>query len=320
MSVGLILTLLSIFLSSTTMIFDLMMITFLIVHVQSLRRARRHLNRRIGLLHFTNTYIHLSGILTVLLLMSIRTWYGDLTTTNPTESWHCHFLAYLMSFFAAGVYGSCCLQALFRFWQIVIRNRSFFHQWSFHMFLIVLHWILISILLLPTLSHSVYIIHDYFCWIPFDNYRMGGYISLVTVVLPVTFLIILYINIILYVRSRSRRRQRSKRVRKNLFLFRRILILVIIICQTSCTGILLWILSFFDQRLHPLFYRLLRFLIILCMFICSIGLLIVSPELKRMFRTSRHSHFQTRIPSIPLILPINNELFDETIPIELIST
>jgi len=292
-SLGTIVILIGIVLSSIGILFNFIIIICFINYGKFLKHSNKNTSRRIGLLHSINTYIHLIGILSTLLIMCIRTLYGDLYLKKRDEnsiSWHCHFLGYLLSLFGGGVYGSCFLQAIFRFWRIIISYRGLFQNLSFHILFIFTHWIFLIILLLPILSRSIYISSDHFCLSPFDDRWTAAYISLITVIIPVTGIFIVYIKIGIYMKNHLQTRKQRKRMKNDILIIRRIFFLVIIILQTSSTGIILWILTFFSQRLHLLFYRFLRFLLILCMILCSITLLILSPQLKRALRLNRRKH------------------------------
>lgn len=250
--------------------------------------ARSFSSGRIGLLHSVNTYVHLIGVLITLLLMCIRTLSGDLhgTTYGETDApWHCYLLAYCMSLFAAGVYGSCFLQALFRYWRIVLSSRTDLQKVSLHVGLIAGHWIFIALSLLPAFRSYVYIVSDHICLTPADDIVAAAYTATVVTVVPVTGLLILYVKIIRYLKHFSYNRRLRRRIRRDVFLIRRILILVIIIVQTSSSGIVLWLFVLIDRRFLSLFYRQLRFVIIVCMVICSVALFAVSPHLNSAARS-----------------------------------
>ena len=277
----------SIVCSTLAIAFDLFVIARLVCHTELSKCTKKYASRRIGLLHSTNTYIHLLGILLMLLFMSIQTLDGDYNDPyGKPPPWYCHLFPYLMSLFAAGVYGSCFLQALFRLWRIVMPNRAVFQSLSFHLHLIIAHWLVIGLLLLPIYSRSIYLPADYFCFTPFDDRWAAAYIALVTAVVPVAGIVILYVKIVVHVKRQPRRNKQWRRTQRDLGVIRRILFLMMIILQTSGSGIILWISTFFDQRLHAVFYRLLRLLIILCMIVCSVTLLMTSPQLKRALRTT----------------------------------
>ncbi|CAF1399364.1 unnamed protein product [Adineta steineri] len=306
--------------SSLGILFNFILIIILIHYGKFTKHSNKNNSRRIGLVHSINTYIHLIGILSTLLLMCIQTFYSDLYGKKYDENfipWHCHILAYLMTSFAAGVYGSCFLQALFRFWRITKSSRSRFQKLPFHIQLIFTHWIFIMLLLLPTLPRTIYISSDHFCLTPFDDRLTAAYTSIITAIIPVIGISIIYIKIIFYIKHHSQAKKRWKHIKRDVLIIRRILFLVIIILQTSSAGIILWILTFFDKRLHPYFYRLLRFIIILCMIICSMALLIVSPQLKRALR-SKNPNDQSRSYTKKPNTSSNN--MEEIAPFETLTT
>ena len=286
--------------SSVGILFNLLLLIIFLYRLLSMKRVSKSSSRQIGLLHTMNTYVHLTGILSTLLIMCLRTFYGDFyssTRDSMVIAWHCHFLSYLFSFFGAGVYGSCFLQAIFRYWRIMFSQRiQLLQKPLFHLLLIVMHWILVSLLIFPTIFRSIYIPSDHVCVIPFDDRWTAAYIASIVTLLPVTGIFILYIKIILYMKNRFQTRKKRKRMRNDLSTIRRIFFLVMIILQTSSAGVILWILTFFQENLHRLFYRLLRLLVILCMLICSMALLFLSPQLRRILRTSQQQHRAKKRP------------------------
>jgi hypothetical protein len=73
--------------------------------------------------------------------MCIRTLYGDLYLKNRNKNsipWHCHFLGYILSLFAAGLYGSCFLQATVCFCRIMFSTRGLFQNLSIHILLSII--------------------------------------------------------------------------------------------------------------------------------------------------------------------------------------
>ncbi|UJR32050.1 hypothetical protein I4U23_019517 [Adineta vaga] len=281
MSSGTSLILIAVILSILGIIFNFILILFFLNYGKFTKYSTKTNGRRVGLLHSINTYIHLIGILVTLLLMCIQTLRRDLYENKYKENHvpqYCHFLAYLMPLFASGIYGSCFLQALFRFWRIMLPKRKVFQNLYFHILLIIFHWITIILLLLPSFYYSVYIESDHICLIPFDRILPAIYIACMTVIIPVTGLFILYMKLILYIKHLSQNRKRLKSIKRDALLVRRIFLLVIIIVQTSSAGIILWIVTLIDQRFLSLFYRLLRFTIILSMILCSIALFYDHPN------------------------------------------
>lgn len=249
-------------------------------------RLSKSQSRRIGLLHSVNTYIHILGGVIIFFVMSTRTFYGDLFLkefylTNSSPSWHCRLVNYFMSMFASGIYGSCFLQALFRYWRIMYPYKRIYRKYSFHLRLILFHWILTLILSIPVWFRSVYILGENFCLNRFTDTYSSIYISTIAVVIPVTSITFVYIKIIFFLKYHWQTRKRWRRMKRDILIIKRILLLVFVLLNVSTAAIILWLLMFIQQRLHPLSYRILCLISTLGMTIFSLTLLIVSPPLKR---------------------------------------
>lgn len=280
-------TIITIILTCLTILLDTTIIFHLISYIKFTRRYSKCTSRRIGLLHSINTYIHIIGETSIFLLMSIRTLYGDLHIVDKKEfspSWHCRLLNVLMSMFASGIYGSCFLQSLFRFWRIMKPEERLYRKISFHFRLIYFHWILILIFSIPVWFRSVYLSKENFCLNHFTDTYSSIYISITSVCIPVLSIIYIYFRIVLYMKHNWQSRKRWRRMKKDISTIKRIILLIFVLLNVSGAAIILWLLMFIQKRLHPLSYRLLCFIIAISMFICSITLLIVSPQLKRTLR------------------------------------
>jgi ABC-type bacteriocin/lantibiotic exporter with double-glycine peptidase domain len=81
-------------------------------------------------------------------------------------------------------------------------------------------------------------------------------------------------------------------MKRDISVIKRIILLVFVLLNVSTAAIILWLLMFIQQYLHPLSYRILCFIIEISMPICSITLLIVSPQLRRALRTSNYDQQQ----------------------------
>ncbi len=277
-------TIVTMILTSFTILFDCTIIFRLIYSGKLKKRYSKSSSRRLGLLHSINTYIHIIGETSIFLLMSSRTLYGDFYL-NPSEeispSWHCRLLNCLMSMFASGIYGSCFLQSLFRYCRVMKPHQSLYRKFSFHCRLIILHWILIIILSIPIWFRSVYLSSENFCLNRFTDTYSSIYISITSVVIPVSLIIIVYVKLVLYIKNNWQSRKRWRRMKRDISVIKRIILLVFVLLNVSTAAIILWLLMFIQQYLHPLSYRILCFIIGISMPICSITLLIVSPQLRR---------------------------------------
>jgi len=290
-SIATIFTMITMILACLTIFLNFTIVFRLIYDGKLKKRYSKSNSRRIGLLHSINTYIHIIGETTTLLIMSSRTLYGDLYIYNKEEispSWHCCLLNYSMSMFASGIYGSCFLQALFRFWRIMKPHQHLYRKFSFHFQLIFFHWILILILSIPVWFRSIYLSSENFCLNRFNDTWSSIYISIICVGIPVICIIIVYFKIVLYMKHNWQSRKRWRRMKRDISTIKRIIFLVIVLLNVSTAAIILWLLMFIQQHLHPLSYRLLCFIIGISMFICSITLLVVSPQLRRALQSSSY--------------------------------
>lgn len=295
-SLGTNILLFSIYIDCIAMLVNFSLLIIFIHRLRSMEQSRRSTSHRIGLYHTMNTYIHLIGILITIFLMELRIFYKDFylkDQSSSLSSWDCYLLSHLFSFFAGGVYGSCFLHAIFRYCRIMHSNRRLQNP-TCHFLLILIHWFLLNLLLFPTLFRSNYIPVEHLCFIPIDDRYTTAYLALIITIIPVSGTTIFYIKIIRFMKHRRER----KRLKNDAFTIRRIFFLIFTIFQTSSAGIFLWISTFFQENLHQLFYRLFLLLIILCMFIVSIGLLFVSPQLRQILKSNNWRYSKTHSISL----------------------
>ena len=301
-SLGTNILLVSIYIDCIAMIVNLSLLIIFIHRLRSMEQSRKSTSHRIGLYHTMNTYIHLIGILITIFLMELRIFHKDFYLKDQSSSslsWECYPLNHLFSFFAGGVYGSCFLHAIFRYCRIIFSNHRRLQNPTFHFLLILIHWFLLNLLLLPTLFRSNYIPLEHLCLIPIDDRYTTAYLLSIIIIIPVTGTTIFYIKIIRFMKHRRER----KRIRNDVVTIRRIFFLMLTIFQTSSAGIVLWISTFFQKHLHQLFYRLFLLSMILCMFIVSIALLLVSPQLRKILKSNKWQYSKTH--------SISSRRFDE---------
>ncbi|CAF3732823.1 unnamed protein product [Rotaria socialis] len=290
-NVATIFTIVTILLALLTILLDLSILARLICHGKLRKCMSRSKSRRVGLLHSTNTYIHVIGCTTTFLLISIRTLFGDFYTDNKFESVpsrHCRLLNCLMSMFSAGIYGSCFLHALFRFWRTVKSKQRLLRQFTYNIRLIIVHWIIIMILSIPVWFRSVYLSSENYCFNRFSDTWSSVYISITFVAIPVSGIFIVYMEIVFYMKQHWQSRERLRRMKRDVITIKRIILLAIVLLATSSAAIILWLLMFVQKRMHRLSYRLLCFMAVVGLLTCSVTLLSVSPQLRRAIKLTAH--------------------------------
>ncbi|CAF1178451.1 unnamed protein product [Adineta ricciae] len=286
-----ILTIITIAFASLNVLSCTAIVLRLVYYAKCQKYNAKHSVRRVGILHSINTFIHIDGQCLVVLIMASRTLYSDFYMVekeiNSPPSWHCRLLNYFVSMFAAGIYGTCFLQALFRFWRIMRPHRRIYYKFKFHCQLVVLHWILIIIISIPVWFRSIYLSSENYCLNRFSDTWASIYISITSVVTPVSGIIIVYLKIVVYMNNVWQTRKRWRRMKRDRLMIKRMLLLVFVLSSTSSAAVLLWLLMFIQQRLHPLSYRLLCLIIQIGMLMCIITLLLVSPPLRRALLTTK---------------------------------
>lgn len=277
-------TILTIIIASFNILFTSSIVYRLIRYGKLQKYCSKNRSRRISILHAVNTYIHILGETIVILLMVGRTLHADLHLIPRTESaptWHCRLLNYLISTFAAGIYGSCFLQALFRFWRIMQPQQRLYRTFTFHLRLVAVHELCVVLVAIPVWFRAIYLPSENYCLNRFTDTWTSVYISITSVGAPILGIIVVYLKIVLYMKRKWRSRKRWRRMERDRLMIKRMLLLVIVLSSTSGAAVLLWLLMFIQQRMHPLSYRLLCLIIAFGMLISSVTLLVASPQLRR---------------------------------------
>ena len=302
-------TIATVALASFIIVLDISIFLRLLYYRKHSKGTSTSFSRSVGLMHSINTYIHLLGNTTVFLLMSSRTLVGDgskLSDKLILASWHCRLLNCSMAMFSAGIYGSCFLQALFRFWRITQSSQSRLTNYAFHCQLIVFHWLWIGLLAVPVWFRSVYVVEENYCFNPFIDPWSSVYISSTSVGIPLVALILIYVKIVLFIKRNSRAPRRWRRIQRDVNIIRRILVLVLVLLCTSSGVVILWISVYVQKRMHPLSYRWFCFMIVIGMLVCSVTLVLVSPQLRRALRSLRQ-HSKSPLPTPPVPPPVRSQ-------------
>jgi hypothetical protein len=282
------LTLLSSFVACLTIVFDIFILCCLISSDRMKNYSSRSKTRRIGFLHSINTYIHLAGNTLALLFMSLRTVSADIVsivhTTTLKATWHCHLLHYITILFTAGSFASCLCQSLFRFWRITQPNRSLFRQYRFHRRLLITQWILVVLVSIPIGLRSVYISSANVCFNHYNDTWPSFYFISLCIILPIVTSMIVYVRVIVYVRTYHRKRASLKYVRRHMPMIRRIIILIVVQILTACVILLVWPCDFIFTHVRSWTYPLFNFVMTCNLLIYSLVFIIVSPQLRRIMQ------------------------------------
>ena len=288
---GVVLTILTLVFAWFTIAVDIFILSAMICSGHLKNSFSKSSSRRIGILHSMNSYVHLLGNTLLFLFISLRTLFtessSDHETKLPLSQWHCRLLNYLICIFTAGIFGSCFCQSLFRFWRLTQPNQSRFRKFSFHLRLMIGHWLLILLLSVPLWFRSVSVSSENFCVNQMDDIWPLVYVSCTSLIIPIVSIIIVYAKIILFIKNHSRKPHQSTHVKRDVPVIRRILLLICVLLSTSSVVIILWFLATVHRNLHPLAYRLFSLLSVIGMLMYSITFLIAFPQVRRALRDGR---------------------------------
>lgn len=290
------LTIVTMIVAWLTIVFEVFILSTVICSRHLGKSTSNNASRRIGLLHSMNSYLHLLGNTLIFLFISLRTLFSESYSSSsnkptkfPMSLWHCRLLNYLTCIFTAGIFGSCFCQSLFRFWRLTKPRQSVFRKFSFHLSLMIGHWLLILVLSGPLWFRSVSVSSENFCVNQIHVLWPVIYVCITSLVIPVVSIIIVYIKIILFIQSQSHVSQKLSRVKRDVFVIRRIVLLVCVLLSTSSLAIALWLLASIHPNLHPLAYRLFSLVSVMGMLTYSITFVVAFPQLRRTIRDGKRS-------------------------------
>ncbi|CAF1458781.1 unnamed protein product [Adineta steineri] len=152
--------------------------------------------------------------------------------TQDTSDISCRFRAYFGYMSIAAVIYSYFIQALSRlFYSIFHRNQRWILSFKTQYIMILIQWIVVILIPLPAiLTKDIYYRPTFLCWVPKEKFLHMTYTLLVYYVIPITLIVIIYINIYCRVKYLEKN-MNIKTIRKiqqnrNLEILRNILILI----------------------------------------------------------------------------------------------
>ncbi len=255
-------------------------ILFLIIY----HRRQNPINA--NMLLIANTYISIIFICLLLLDMYIYNLYGDLHSNISFDNRWCYARAYLLYVGFASVYHSYLLQALFRFFRIVLYKRKQLQTLRFISRLVLLQWLIDFIYVIPIfLLHLFqYISGYYYCEIPFNNLPRLIYPSYFVYFLPILIIEMIYFYILYYMKktkgqSTSQNRQANQR---DLVVLRRTIILVAILLIVCLPSVVLYVQYWFSGYLYPAFNHLQHSTYVFSLSILPAISMILTPQLREL--------------------------------------
>jgi hypothetical protein len=151
----------------------------------------------------------------------------------------CRYRAYFGYMSIAAVIYSYFIQALSRFFFSIFQsNYRWIRSFNIHYIIILIQWIIVILIPLPALiTKDIHYRPTFLCWVPKGKLLHAIYTLIVYYLIPITFIVAIYINI--YYRVEQYGTTKSETIRKikqnrNLEILRNILVLIGIY---TCGGI-----------------------------------------------------------------------------------
>lgn len=261
----------------------------------------RSFTEDIHLLLCMNTYLVIFAFSVTSSSLYIDTLRGDLGSSidGKRNQTLCNLRGMLVLAFFSSIFGAFCLHGFYRLCRIVYPQYVILQRYSFQIILILGQWL--SSLLFAGVVEIRYLPGEYYCSIPFDSLIPILSASLLSYGIPSLMLALIYIRIVLYIRSHGQLVKSQRGHRRDMLVIRRTAIIVIILWLL---GIPSMILVFYGQinggQLHPLTYRIEWITPSLALLLLNFVLIKSDPKLRKIiekkYRTES-SQCEAMLPS-----------------------
>lgn len=206
----------------------------------------------ISMLLVGNSCLSILAVALVLINCSIFSLKNDFNETY-FEDMYCTFRGYLLNSLAAPIYYSFFLQSFYRYISIVYPACFLCNSIVFQLFSIVFTWLFGFVHSIPYFVRNeiVYNFDNQICQVPLRISWLSMYISFMIYVLPLTLTIIVYFNLVKYVKQLRRHifpRKKFRRARKELKMVRRTITLILILTIVCFPMMIFLFLSLFNRQ------------------------------------------------------------------------
>ncbi len=250
----------------------------------------------VHLLLCTNTYISILAYSLASGSLYIDTFRGDIQSTYEIKtSILCQIRGSLVLALLSTIFGAFYLQAFFRLCRIGYQQHKILQKYHIQLLFILIKWLfsftfvwLVDMEYLPT---------EYYCSIPFNTLKPVLLASIIAYGFPSTIIALIYLRIVLYIRSKGYIVTIQRRTRRDFEVIRRIVTIVSILWLL---GIPSMILLFYGQIqggiIHPLTYRIEWIAPSFAMTILSVFLIKFDPYLTQiLFPKRQHKYKEVKI-------------------------
>ncbi len=230
-----------------------------------------------------NSYLSIIISCSALFDMFIHNLYSVIYQNISFNNWWCYIRAYLLHVGLCLIYHSYLLQACFRFFRIVYNRYKKLQSIRFILQLILIHWLLAFILIMPNLyfQNFQYASQAYHCLILYPNFLGLLITASIVFYFPIIAIGSIYFYIMCYIHQKRNFSIERKRQR-DIIVLRRIVSLVGILVILSLPAILLWAGYMITGYLYIFSYHLQWLTFAFSLSILSIVSIFLTPQLQEL--------------------------------------
>jgi hypothetical protein len=173
----------------------------------------------------------------------------------------CQWRGFLIHGCLCALYDSYMLQATYRLCRVVFYQRKYLHAFPLYMLLAFIETFVAVLSMLPVLIRDdiVYLASEYFCQTPFTNVSAMMYIALRLFLLPILFIICVYIYLLHHIRRSGPDpisfRHHSQQNRRDLIVIRRLVLTLTILIMLALPSVIFLLIFTLTGHLLALTYR-----------------------------------------------------------------
>lgn len=278
----------------------------------------RSVMSKMTILLVCNTYVAIFFVNTMMLTVDIYNLYGDSYPSSVFDDLWCPLRTYLVFVGFCAFYYSFVLQASFRLVRVVFYKRKVLQSRAVFLVGVGLQWLLAFVLPLINLLlyDYTYIVDEYKCWLPFDNFRGSLLGLLLPYSLPLLFIAVIYIRILRYLRQNNHLQQRQEANKRDVLVLQRIVVLLIFTVAIGLPTTIIWLIYLISRYLIPHAYDIQAAALSIAFFASAICFTLITPELKELWNRNLqqihpiHATRPKEILPIPSISPATVPLPD----------
>ncbi len=234
-----------------------------------------------------NTTASILLVSLILFDMYVHYLYGDVHENVSVDHWWCYLRAYFLHVGTSLLYHSYFLQAIFRFFRVVLYKHKHLQTLRFMCTLILIQWFIDFLCISPLLflRYFQYIPQVYYCEILLTDTQGMLLMGVITYGIPMNGIGFIYGYILYYMRKRKSQlilQNRQQANQRDLTVLRRVMILLGMLFSLGLPTSILWGEYIFTGHANPIGYRLGWSLFTFSLSILPTISVLITPQLREL--------------------------------------